>query len=296
MNNLASSYYDADRDQEAIMLFGETLQLYKANLGPEHSDTLRTMNNLANCYLGVGEEAKAMAILNETLILRERRLKTEPSNSTEQANLGWTHGQMGAAKQACLDYAAAVQAYARSVEMFERLDQAGALIDPFFRAKFNTFRQGLALCRKAERAVKDLDFVLQQPAVEVPGLLDMRVRFLLKDQKLYAAVESAAKMKERTGDKAEQLYNAACAYALCAGAAKNASPPAHLPQGARGDKLADEALALLEKAVAKGWKNTEHMKKDDDLKSLREREDFRRLLGELEKQSQNGKHIVPNTK
>ena len=31
---------------------------------------------------------------------------------------------------------------------------------------------------------------------EVPGLLDLRVRFLLKEQKLPAAVETAAKMKE----------------------------------------------------------------------------------------------------
>jgi hypothetical protein len=34
------------------------------------------------------------------------------------------------------------------------------------------------------QAAKDLDFALQQPAAEVPQLLNMRVRFLLKEQKL----------------------------------------------------------------------------------------------------------------
>jgi hypothetical protein len=36
------------------------------------------------------------------------------------------------------------------------------------------------------------------------------------------------------------------------------------------------------RTVAKGRKNAEHTKKDDDLKALREREDFKKLLAELE--------------
>jgi hypothetical protein len=42
------------------------------------------------------------------------------------------------------------------------------------------------------------------------------------------------------------------------------------------------AVALLQQAVAKGYNDAEHMKKDDDLKSLRERDDFKKLLAELE--------------
>jgi hypothetical protein len=99
---------------------------------------------------------------------------------------------------------------------------------------------------------------------------------------LPAAVETAAKTKERAADKTEQLYDAACAYALCAGAAKKPSPASPLPQGARGDKLGDEAMALLKQAVAKGYQNAAHMKQDKDLDALRDREDFKKLLAELE--------------
>jgi hypothetical protein len=38
----------------------------------------------------------------------------------------------------------------------------------------------------------------------------------------------------------------------------------------------------LKRAVDLGFKNVEHMKKDSDLDSLREREDFKKLLAELE--------------
>jgi hypothetical protein len=221
-----------------------------------------------------------VAVLQETLTLRQRRVKAEPGNRAEQCCLAWTHGQMGEAERARRDYAAAARAYARSVEMFENLDKAGQLKDPYLRGRLSEYRQWLPLCRKAEQAVKDLDFALQQPPEEVPQLLNIRVRSLLKEQKLAAAAESAAKMKERAEDKAEQLYDAACAYALCAAEAKHAKSPV---AGAPGsEKLAEEALALLKQAVAKGFKNPTHMKQDRDLNALRARVDFQKLLAKLE--------------
>jgi len=189
---------------------------------------------------------------------------------------------MGVAEQARHDYVAAAQAYARSVEMFAKLDGAGALQDPFFRGRITLYRQRLSLCRKAAQAVKDLDFALQQPATEVPALLELRLRYLLKQQNVTAAVESAAKIKERAGD-AEQLYDAACAHALCAGATNNAgADPAALAK-----KCAEEAMRLLKQAVAKGYKNAGHMKQDKDLDALRQRDDFKKLLAALEAAKKN---------
>jgi serine/threonine protein kinase len=277
MYDLANAYADVGRAQEALKLNEETLRLRKAKLGPDHPETLTSMNALAASYIDVREAAKAVAILQDILTLRERRLKAEPGNSVLQTYLAWTHGQVGEAEQARLDYAAAVQPYAKSVTMFEKLDQAAALKDPFFRDRLSDYRQRLSVCRKGELAVRDLDFALQQPAEEVPQLLDLRIRFLLKAQQLAAAAESAAKMKERAGDKPDQLYDAACAYALCAGAAK--IPVANAPGSG---KLAEEALALLKQAIAKGYKNAAQMKQAKDLDALREREDFKKLLAELE--------------
>jgi Tetratricopeptide repeat len=276
MNNLATSYAALGRHADALKLCEEVVALSKAEFGTDHPSTLKTMNNLASSYLAVGDAARAVAILQETLALRQRRLKAEPANRAEQCCLAWTHGQMGDAERARLNYGAAARAYARSVEMFENLDLAG----PYFRGRLSDYRRWLPLCRKAEQAVKDLDFALQQPTEEVPQLLGMRVRFLLKEQKLAAAAESAAKMKERASDKAEQLYDAACAYALCGGAAKQAKSPV---AGAPGcENLAEEALALLKQAVAKGFKNAAHMKRDKDLDALRAQVDFQKLLAKLE--------------
>jgi hypothetical protein len=238
------------------------------------------MNNLADSYIAVGKEVKALSILQDTCALREGRLRAEPGNTLEQALLAWTNDQMGQAEQVRMDYTAAAEAFARSVEMFDKLDKAGALKIPFFRGRWDDARQQLALCRKAPQAVKDLDFALRQPAAEVPGLLHLRMRFLLKEQKLLAAVESAAKIAELAGDKPDQLYNAARAYALCAAAAKQAKGPV---AGAPSSKeLADHAWALLKQAVAKGYKDATHMNQDKDLDALKDRADFQELLAGLE--------------
>jgi serine/threonine protein kinase len=294
MNNLAESHAALGRHADALKLYEEAAALYKAEFGPDHPDRLTIMNNLADSNIAVGDVASAVAILQETLTLRQRRLKAGPRNRAEQTCLAWTHGQMGDAERARLDYAAAARAYTRSVEMFEKLDQAGALKDPDFRGRLNDYRQWLPLCRKAEQALKDLDFALQQPAEEVPQLLGMRVRSLLKEQKLAAAAESAAKMKERAGDKAEQLYDAACAYALCAGAAKQAKGP--VAGASDSEKLAEEALALLKQAVAKGFENAAHMKQDKDLDALRARVDFQKLLAKLEAAKKDGSTLAARRK
>jgi hypothetical protein len=47
-------------------------------------------------------------------------------------------------------------------------------------------------------------------------------------------------------------------------------------------EYADRAMELLRQAVKAGFKNVAHMKKDTDLDMLRERDDFKKLVEELE--------------
>ena len=48
-------------------------------------------------------------------------------------------------------------------------------------------------------------------------------------------------------------------------------------------EYADRAMELLQKAVTAGYKDAAHVKKDPDLDPLRDREDFKTLLADLEK-------------
>jgi hypothetical protein len=52
------------------------------------------------------------------------------------------------------------------------------------------------------------------------------------------------------------------------------------------EELAARATELLRQAVAKGYKNAAHMRTDADLDGLRQRDDFRKLLAEMDKNQQ----------
>ena len=71
-----------------------------------------------------------------------------------------------------------------------------------------------------------------------------------------------------------QLYNAACAYALCA----TGNPP--------DERLIDKAVALLAKAKAGGYFNPKeiaHLKQDSDFAVIRTHPKFVSFVAELEK-------------
>jgi len=96
------------------------------------------------------------------------------------------------------------------------------------------------------------------------------------------AVRTAETARDLGWDAPADAYDAACTLCWC------------VPIGAKHDKLndsqrkevvqfyGDAAMKLLREAVSKGYKDVGHMKKDADLNPLRQREDFQKLIAELE--------------
>ncbi len=70
MNNLAISYGDVGRRQEAMELREKVLEASQRTLGSEHPDTLRAMNNLAISYSDVGCRQEAMELFEKVLEAR----------------------------------------------------------------------------------------------------------------------------------------------------------------------------------------------------------------------------------
>ena len=71
---------------------------------------------------------------------------------------------------------------------------------------------------------------------------------------------------------AGQWYDFACVFAIASGKLAD-----------KKDEYAKRAVELLQRAVKAGYKDAAHMKKDTDLDPLRDRDDFKKLLAELEK-------------
>jgi hypothetical protein len=92
------------------------------------------------------------------------------------------------------------------------------------------------------------------------------------------AVRTAETRRDLGWNAPADAYDAACFLSRC------------IPIVAKHDKqrkeavrfYGDAAMKLLCDAVSKGYKDAAHMKKDSDLDPLRQREDFEKLIAELE--------------
>jgi hypothetical protein len=96
---------------------------------------------------------------------------------------------------------------------------------------------------------------------------------LARKEKQPAKGAAAASLLADNARGAGDLYNAACGYALCV-------PLADKPD--MKEKYAARSVELLRKAVAKGYKDAAQMKKNPDLDALRQRDDFKKFLADLE--------------
>jgi hypothetical protein len=103
-----------------------------------------------------------------------------------------------------------------------------------------------------------------------------------RQQEALALLEEVLQLaKARYGSKhpttAAHLYDIACLHARL------------IATVADREIQAAVAMDWLRQAVAAGYKNVAHMKEDKDLDPLREREDFKKLMQELENPPTNVK-------
>ena len=89
----------------------------------------------------------------------------------------------------------------------------------------------------------------------------------------------AEKLRDLGWDPPGDAYLGACALALCIPIVADASKQ---DVGNETRFYADEAMKMLHDAVAKGYRDVEHAKADSDLAPLRDRDDFKKLLTEME--------------
>jgi tetratricopeptide (TPR) repeat protein len=81
----------------------------------------------------------------------------------------------------------------------------------------------------------------------------------------------------------DQFYDVACELALCSSLGQDPNPDTNAMQTEHAHPpYADLAMEMLHQARALGFRNLERLTRDRDLDSLRDREDFQKLLAELQ--------------
>jgi tetratricopeptide (TPR) repeat protein len=100
-SNLASSYWQAGRTDEAIQLGEAVLSDTQCILGPDHPDTITARSNLAVFYWQAGRTGEAIQLLETVLNDTQRILDPDhPHAITARSNLAFSYGQGGRTDEA----------------------------------------------------------------------------------------------------------------------------------------------------------------------------------------------------
>jgi TPR repeat protein len=108
---------------------------------------------------------------------------------------------------------------------------------------------------------------LKQPPEFAAELLEQRMLILAHRKRHVLAAATANRLADFETSDARRLYNAACCYSMCAGAA--------IAEPTMAEKYAAQAVAMLRRALAAGWKDLGLIMRDPDLDPVRTRAEFR---------------------
>ena len=271
LDKLATSYLFMGRYADALKLHEETVALRKAKLGPDDPDTLRSMNGLANDYVATGRPTDALKLREETLALRKAKLGPDhPDTLKSMNNLAGSYSDMG-----------------RHADALKLLEETLALqkakLGPghpeLISAMTNLATSYGAVGRQADALKLREETLTLSKAKLGPdhprtlgsmGALAISYAAVGRHQDALKLLEERQALQAKRGaDHPSMLYNIACVHATIAKSSDHAAQ-------------AGVAMELLKKAVDAGFKDPQLMKTDPDLGALRNRDDFKKLVADLE--------------
>jgi serine/threonine protein kinase/tetratricopeptide (TPR) repeat protein len=322
---LAESYRRLGRFAAALRLHEEALARQKATLGPDHRDTLASMRQVASVYHDLGRNAEALKLCEQTLTPQKAKLgpdhretltsrelramilfdsgRREEGLKDHQETLALYRAKLGPDSPYTLDgmrnlatnYLAAGRA-ADALKLCKELHELttakyGSDHPKTFESVLGVARCLIALDRDAE-ALPLIDERLTRatgkaPQTALSELALLRLQHYAK-AKDAAGCRATAEMAETLNSTdATCLYNVACMRAVTAAVLRANDPSATAARAAAAE--VDRAMAWLKQAVAAGYSDVENLKTDKDLDFLRDRQDFQRLLADLEANKQKDK-------
>jgi tetratricopeptide (TPR) repeat protein len=233
-------------------------------------------NNLAMTLEDLGQYDAARAEHETARDVREKLVTAFPSVVEYRIALGGSYCNLGNLFRGHGHPADGLPWYDRAVRTLTPIYEKnpGVVVAKEF---LRNSHLGRAIARgrlqKHAEAVSDWDRTIElSPGPEGPPFRAARATARLEAGQVADAVAEVAELTKGSKWSADDWYNFACVYAVAGGKVVD-----------RKQEYAGRAMELLRQAVKAGYKDAAQLSKDTDLAVLREREEFKKLLAELEK-------------
>jgi eukaryotic-like serine/threonine-protein kinase len=251
-----------------------TVPAYRQELASSH-------NNLGRLLADLGKRGEAEAEYRAALTIYEKLAADFPGVPDYEIELGCIYSNLGNLRSDQGRQQDALAEYAKAIRCLEVLAEDKRLVKAreFARNAFVGRARALTELKRYAEALQDWDRAIELDDSEekTASRVERAVTLIRSGDHARAVAEANALAAEKavTGDT---LYDAACVLSIGSSVVKQ---DAKLQQ-----QYAVRAVELLTLAKGQGYfkdaQNVEHMNKDSDIDPLRQREDYKKLLAELE--------------
>jgi serine/threonine protein kinase/tetratricopeptide (TPR) repeat protein len=249
-----------------------------------------------------GQSEKSEAMLKEAASTYQALVADYPDVPEYRQSLGLTYRALGGQYfNNTRQVEKAQAAHRQAVQIYEKLAQEHPDVWDY-AYELGRCYQNLAL--DAQRAGRlDTALTTGEKAIEIlahlvgrgykparPDLFDVRLfraSVLVGRGDHARATDEANAVARQGGLDQDNHYNIACLFALSSAAAGNDGKLAPADRTRLKAQYADRAMEFLRQAVANGFRSAPALKSDQDLAPLRSREDFQKLVQEVEQRSKN---------
>jgi tetratricopeptide (TPR) repeat protein/tRNA A-37 threonylcarbamoyl transferase component Bud32 len=279
--NRGEALRNLDRLEEALSAHRSALTVQEelaagAEAVPQDRQGLaRVQQNLADLLVGLSRYDEALAQLQEALAAREQLVADSPTNALYQIELAGSQGTMGNLLRDRGQPEGALDWYAKSLDRLEQVLTADARLLQARLFACSIYRNravALGQLARHEEALGDYNRSIDlDDGQRRTGLSMERAMTLSRLKKHSQALAEVDALVAKPDANEQALYSAACIYAVASTTAD-----------ADTENYAARAVDLLRRAVENGYKDAAQLQKDKDIDALRSRDDFKKLLGELE--------------
>lgn len=280
-NSLGNTLADMRKSVEAEEHYRKGIVLLEKVAANFPSDT-RYISELAkfhNNYGGLLAELERWTEAEEQhrkgVALKEKLADLFPTDPQAQVSLGSSYCNFGRMVMEGGNPANSLEWYGKAIRT----------LAPIVEAELGAESAKQTLCRsywgraeandqlkQYDASVKDWNQALEHcPSQMKLAFRARRTVSVLAAGRAVEAVAEVAELQKLSGWNAKQLYDFACVYSMASGKIED-----------KKAEYANTSVQLLSKAVKAGYKDTANLKADKQLDALREREDFKKLLEDLE--------------
>ena len=246
----------AEEEYRAAVSIQEQLESEAPTVAANREDLLSSYSNLGSLLNALGRRREAEEVLRKIAALQERQLASSPKSAGQESALGSTLSNL-AKFQLEANKLAEARRYLQDAIKHQRIALAANTKNTKYRRELLT---------------------------SYLGLVDVHVQL---DEHAEAA-QAIAELNKLLPAGSPELPSAAALLVRCATSAEKDSK---LPEPKRKEltrSYSDQAMQLLEQAVAGGYKDVNQLKNAEDFRQLRSREDFKKLVASLESKKPTG--------